>query len=322
MFKHKEREMNMYYIGVDLGGTNIAVGLVSEEGRIITKASTPTINTRPIEEIVADMAKLCHKVVEDAKVSMDEVKAIGVGAPGTIDSKNGVIVYSNNIKMENVKIREMLQKHIDKPINLENDANAAAYGEYYINGNNAESFVFITLGTGVGGGIVINGKIYRGFNGAGAELGHITTVEDGIECTCGHKGCWEAYASVTALIRQTKEAMDKNPDSMMHKWLHDNGKVSGRTAFDCAKKGDMAAQSVVDNYIKHVGEGLISVLNIFQPEKILIGGGISKEGDYLLNPIKEYAFKGDYNKFMPKTSIEIATLFNDAGIIGAAISAK
>lgn len=312
----------MYYIGVDLGGTNIAVGLVSEEGKIITKASTPTLSGRPIEEVVGDMAMLCNKVALDAGVSMDDVEAIGIGSPGTVDNKNGVIVYSNNIKMENVKLREMLQKHIDKRVNLENDANAAAFGEYYINGNNAESFVFITLGTGVGGGIVINGKIYRGFNGAGAELGHITTVEDGIECTCGHKGCWESYASVTALIRQTKEAMDKNPSSMMHKWVQDNGKVSGRTAFDCAKKGDEAAQSVVDNYIKHISEGIISVINIFQPEKILIGGGISKEGDYLLNPIKEIAFKGDYNKFMPKTSIEIATLFNDAGIIGAAISAK
>ncbi len=314
--------MNVYYIGVDLGGTNIAVGLVSEEGKIITKASTPTLSGRPIEEVVEDMAMLCNKVALDAGVSMDDVKAIGVGSPGTVDNKNGVIVYSNNIKMENVKLREMLQKHIDKPINLENDANAAAFGEYYINGDHAESFVFITLGTGVGGGIVINGKIYRGFNGAGSELGHITTIEDGIECTCGHKGCWESYASVTALIRQTKEAMDKNPQSKMHTWAKDNGEVNGRTAFDCAKKGDKAAQLVVDNYIKHISEGLISVINIFQPEKILIGGGISKEGDYLINPVKELAFKGDYNKFMPKTSIEIATLFNDAGIIGAAISAK
>ena len=312
----------MIYVGIDLGGTNIAAGLVTENGKIVSQTSTPTISTRPIEEIVADMAKVCYKVVEDAKISMDEVEAIGVGAPGTIDNQNGVIVYSNNIKMENVKIREMLQKHIDKPVNLENDANAAAYGEYCINGNNAESFVFITLGTGVGGGVVINGKIYRGFNGAGGELGHITTVEDGVDCTCGHKGCWEAYASVTALIRQTKEAMEKNPDSMMNEWAKTNPKISGRTAFECAKKGDKAAKEVVDGYIRHIGQGLVSILNIFQPEKILIGGGISKEGDYILNPLKEYVYKEDYNKFMPKTAIEIATLFNDAGIIGAAFSAK
>ena len=317
-----ERITDMYYLGVDLGGTNIAVGLVDEAGKIITKASTPTLSGRPIEEVVADMARVCNKVVEDANVSMNDVKAIGIGSPGTVDNKNGVIVYSNNIKMENVNLREMLQKHINKPVNLENDANAAAFGEYVINGKGAQSFVFITLGTGVGGGVVIDGKIYRGFNGAGGELGHITTVENGVQCSCGHKGCWATYASVTALIRQTKEAMDKNPDSAMHEWVKANGKVSGRTAFDCAKKGDKAAKEVVDGYIRHIGEGLVSVLNIFQPEKLLIGGGISKEGDYLLNPLKEYVYGEDYNKYMPKTSIEIATLFNDAGIIGAAISAK
>lgn len=312
----------MYYIGVDLGGTNIAVGLVTEEGKIIAKASTPTLSKRPLEKIVSDMARLCKEVVKDVNVSMDDVKSIGIGAPGTVDSKNGIVLYSNNIKMENVKLVEMLKKHIDKPVSLENDANAAAYGEYYINGKNAESFVFITLGTGIGGGIVINGKIYRGFNGAGAELGHITTVEDGALCTCGHNGCWEAYASVTALIKQTKEIMDKNPDSMMHKWVLEKGKLSGRTAFECAKKGDNAAKEVVKNYVKHIGEGLISVLNIFQPEKIVIGGGISKEGNYLLEPIKEHIRKYDYNKFAPKTEIEISKLFNDAGIVGAAISAK
>lgn len=311
----------MLYLGVDLGGTNIAVGIVDEKGSLLASDSTPTLKERPTEEVVADIAALCKKVVANTDLSMDDIEAIGMGTPGTVDNKNGVIAYSNNIRMKNVKMREMLQSHINKPVNLENDANAAALGEYVINGGGAKSYIFITLGTGVGGGIVIDGKIYRGFNGAGAELGHITTIADGYECTCGNKGCWECYASVTALIRQTKEAMENDPQSAMHEWVKANGKVSGRTAFDCAKKGDKTAQTVVDTYIKHIGEGLLSVLNVFQPEKISIGGGISKEGDYLLEPLKEYVYKYDYNKYMPKTKIETATLFNDAGIIGAALSA-
>lgn len=174
----------------------------------------------------------------------------------------------------------------------------------------------------MGGGIIINKKIYRGFNFAGAELGHITLMVDGEQCSCGKKGCWEAYASVTALIRQTKEAIDKNPNGLMAQLSEKEGKVSGRTAFEAAKQGDKAAAEVVAMYEKYIAEGLVSILNIFQPEKLVIGGGISREGDYLLNPVKELVYKDDYNKHMPKTEIEIASLFNDAGIIGAAMASQ
>lgn len=312
----------MFYLGIDLGGTNIAVGLVDENGKIVHQDSTPTLASRPGEEIVNDMCALCEKVVKDSGHTMEEVVSIGVGSPGTVDNTNGVIAYSNNINMENFPMRELIQKHIDKPVNLENDANAAAYGEYIANGNGAESYIFITLGTGVGGGIIINKKIYRGFNFAGAELGHITLMVDGEQCSCGKKGCWEAYASVTALIRQTKAAIEKNPDSLMAEIAEREGKVSGRTAFEAAKQGDKAAAEVVAMYEKYIAEGLVSILNIFQPEKLVIGGGISREGDYLLNPVKELVYKDDYNKHMPKTDIEIASLFNDAGIIGAAMSSQ
>lgn len=311
----------MLYLGIDLGGTNIAAGIVDDKGRILRKDSTPTILSRPIEEIVGDMAELCRRLVKEEGLTMDDIAAIGLGSPGTVDNKNGVIVYSNNIPMKNIPMRKMLEEHFPgKPINLENDANAAAYGEYIVNGNNAESFVFITLGTGVGGGVIINGKLYRGFNSAGGELGHITLISGGEPCTCGKNGCWESYASVTALIRQTKAAMAANPESMMNEWSEKNGKVSGRTAFDCAKEGDKTAKEVVKQYAIYVADGLSSIINIFQPEKLSIGGGISKEGDYLLDPIKEFLAENDYNKYMPKTKVEIATLFNDAGIIGAALS--
>lgn len=311
------------YIGIDLGGTNIAAGVVDKAGHIIHKSSIPTLAQRPAEEIADDMAKLCADITVGAGCSMSDIEAIGVGCPGTVDNRNGIVRYACNLRMENTPLGTMLEEKLNKKVFLENDANAAAFGEYIVNGDNAESFVLITLGTGVGGGAIINGRLLRGFNGAGGELGHIVINADGSEvCSCGLKGCWEAYASVTALIRQTKEAMQKNADSAMHEWVKEYGKVSGRTAFECAKAGDKTANEVVKLYIRYVGLGLISILNIFQPNKILIGGGISKEGDYLLNPLREYVYAGDYNKRGEKTKIEAATLFNDAGIIGAALSAQ
>ena len=312
----------MYYIGVDLGGTNIAAGVVDEQGKILKQGSAPTMNERHYSEIVRDMAELCKKITEEAGLSMSDIQGIGIGCPGSIDNKTGMVVYANNLKMDHTPLAAELKKYIDLPVNVENDANAAAMGEYVVNGGGVDSFVFITLGTGVGGGVVIDGKLYRGFNGVGAELGHVTLVHDGVPCTCGNHGCWEAYASVTALIRQTKEAMEKHPDSLMCEFAEKEGKVSGRTAFEAAKKGDPAAQEVVDQYVRYVADGLVGVVNTFQPERLVIGGGISKEGDYLLNPIKEYVKKYDYNKYMPRTDISIATLFNEAGIIGAALSVR
>ncbi len=295
--------------------------MVDKAGHIVYKLSVSTLAQRPIEEIAEDMANLCVDIVDGANCSIADIEAVGVGCPGTVDNKRGVIAYSCNLKMKNTKLRAMLEKRLGKRINLENDANAAALGEYAVNGNNADSFVLITLGAGVGGGVIIDGKPYRGFNCAGGELGHIIiNAEDDEQCSCGIKGCWEAYASVTELIRQTKQAMQSYSSSMMHKWVQEYGEVSGRTAFECAKAGDRTAKEVVEQYIRYVSYGLISILNIFQPSKILIGGGISKEGDYLLNPLREYVYAGDYNKHREKTKIEAATLFNDAGIIGAALS--
>lgn len=312
----------MYYLGVDLGGTNIAVGLVTEDGKIIASDSTPTLAEREYPEIVADMAKVCKKVVADAGVDMSEVASIGIGSPGSIDSENGVVLYANNLKFDRAPIAAELRKHIDLPVNIENDANAAAYGEYVANGNGADDFIFITLGTGVGGGIIINKKLYKGFNGIGGELGHITLVHNGKMCSCGNPGCWEAYASVTALISQTKEAIAKNPDSLMAKIAEENGEVNGRTAFNAAKAGDAAGQAVVDQYRDYIASGLVSIINIFQPERIVVGGGISREGEYLLAPIREYCEKYGYNKISKRTKIQVATLYNDAGIIGAALAAR
>lgn len=312
------------FIGIDLGGTNIAVGVVDENNNIIASDSTPTLAERHWTEIVKDMAELTKKVTADAGFTLDDIESIGIGCPGTIDTDNGMVVYSNNIVMDHAPVADEIKKNlgIDVPVNLENDANAAAYGEYIATGANAKSFIFITLGTGVGGGVVLNGKLYRGFNFAGAELGHFIMNVNGEPCSCGAKGCWEAYASVTALIRQTKVAMEANPDSLMNKIAEENGKVSGRTSFTAAAEGDKAAIDVVNKYIEYVATGIASMVNIFQPEILVIGGGISKEGDRILNPLKDIVNSIDYNKFMPKTDIRIAKLYNDAGIIGAALAAK
>lgn len=309
------------FIGIDLGGTNIAVGLVDNTPSVIAQASRPTNAKRPYQEIIRDMAELCKEVTENAGYTMTDIQGIGVGSPGTIDSTNGEIVYANNLDWHHVPlVKELKTYYPDIPMAVENDANAAAYGEYIVNGDNTESFLAITLGTGVGGGIVLDKKIYRGFNGAGGEIGHFTLVHNGEYCTCGKNGCWEAYASVTALIRQTEAAIKANPDSLMRKKAEENGSVSGRTAFEAAKEGDAAAQQVVDTYLEYVADGISSVINIFQPNVLVIGGGISREGDYMLKPIQQYIDKYTYCKDIPQTQLKIATLFNDAGIIGAALA--
>lgn len=310
------------YIGIDLGGTNIAVGIVDNKGNILAHASTPTLPDRHWTEIVKDMAILTNKVTTAAGKNLADLKVVGIGIPGNIDNNNGVVVYTSNLNMENVPIASEFRKYIDIPVNLENDANAAAYGEYFANAKNSDNFLMVTLGTGVGGGIVLKGKIFRGFNGAGGEIGHHVICIGGEKCSCGRYGCYESYASVTALIKQTKKKMALSPDSMMHNWVKENGKINGQTAFDCAAWGDEAAIEVRDTYIQYVAEGIVNLINIFQPETVVIGGGISQEGDVLLKPIRSYVEKHEYNKHVSRTRIEIAKLFNNAGIVGAAMSAK
>lgn len=312
--------MAQYKIGIDLGGTNIAVGIVTLDGAILAKKSVKTGSKRPFDEIVRDMADCTLSLLEENNISLDDVLHIGIGAPGSIDTANGTIVYANNFTdSENIPIKKLLQSHIDKPVYVGNDANVAALGEV-ISGaaKGLKNVVMVTLGTGVGGGIVINGEIYEGQYSAGAELGHIVIIQNGEQCTCGRRGCWEAYASATALIRQTAQAMKEHPESLMNSMTTlDN--VSGRTAFDAARKGDAAGQEVVDRYIKYIAEGIVDVINIFRPEILIIGGGICNEGDYLLKPMREYINKYVYagNRF-PEPKIAVAALGNDAGIIGAA----
>lgn len=312
----------MYYVGIDLGGTNIAAGLVDDNGKLLHKLSVHTPSDVDYTVIVEEMVKISKKVVSEYGVSEDEIKSVGIGCPGSIDYKKGSVAYSNNIKMYDAPVCEEFKKYWNVPVALENDANAAALGEYVACGENANVFVAVTLGTGVGGGVIIDGKIFTGSNGAGAELGHSTLVHDGLPCTCGKKGCWECYASATALVNQTKIAIEKHPESLMTKISKERGKVNGRTAFDAAKQNDSVAEYVVKKYLEYVADGIVSMVNIFQPDKVVISGGISNEGEYILKPIREYVEKYDYNKLFKKVEITTATLLNDAGIIGAAYAGK
>lgn len=310
-----------YYIGIDLGGTNIVAGVVDENYNIISKASTRTNCPRPAQEIADDMAAMAIKAVEDANLTMDQIEWVGVGTPGIANSETGIIEYSNNLGFVNTPMAEYIRKHIDKPVFIENDANAAAYGEYVAGAaKGAKNAVCITLGTGVGGGIVIDGKIYSGSNFAGAEIGHTVISVDGPQCSCGRKGCFEVYSSATGLVRMTKEKMAECPDSKMHDITAErNGKVSARTSFDAMRLGDAAAKEVVDFYIKCLAAGITNTINIFQPDVLCIGGGVCNEGDPLLLPMKEIVAKEVYTRNSPKnTEIVIAKLGNDAGLIGAA----
>ena len=310
----------MYRIGIDLGGTNIVAGVVDEKHNIVAKAKCKTDLPRPAEEIVADMAAVSRQAVEEAGLTMADIAAVGVGCPGTCNLDTGVVEYSNNLKFDNLPLRDMLKAELDKDVYIENDANAAALGEALAGAaRGAKSCVCITLGTGVGGGIIIDGKIYGGHNFAGAELGHTVIVVDGEACTCGRRGCWEAYASATALIRQTRTAMAKHPESIMWTLAGNFEGVTGRTAFDAMREGDPVGRLVVDNYIRYIASGLTNVINIFQPEVLCVGGGICNEGDTLLKPLEKHIANERYSKHsIRQTRLCRAQLGNDAGVIGAA----
>lgn len=306
-----------YYAGIDLGGTFIKGGIVSSRGELVIKDKIPTDTKRPYIEIIKDMAALVNGLSERAGVS---VEAVGIGSPGTVDSENGVIVYSNNFGWSNVPLAEKIGDILGIPVFITNDANAAALGESFMGaGKDYKSMVLVTLGTGVGGGIVLYGKLFEGGRSAGAELGHTVIRTNGEKCTCGRRGCLEAYASATALINSTKAAMINHPESYM--WRICGGeieKVDGKTAFDATGAGDKTAAKVVRKYIRCLGEGITDFCNIFRPGAVLLGGGVCAQGDTLLKPLKKFVADNIFGgaDYAP-VEIRAAALGNDAGIYGA-----
>ena len=310
----------MYYLGIDLGGTNIAVGLVNEELTIVAKDSLPTPANDPVS-IADTMAVLCRRLVAQKGISFEDVAYAGIACPGIVDRANGEVIYANNINFDHFPLSRLLSERIPlKAVYLENDANAAALGEVKAGGaRGARNSIMITLGTGVGGGIIINGQVYMGFNCTGGELGHMVIEKNGVPCTCGRRGCFEAYSSATGLVRMTREKMEKHPESLMHELVRRCGKVSGRTAFDADRAGDAAGSEVVSEYVSYLACGIVNLINIFQPEILVIGGGVCNERENLLSRLYPLVKKDTYGSgLVPATDLKIAELGNDAGIIGAA----
>jgi len=314
-----------YYVGIDLGGTNIKAGIVTSEGSILNKKSIKTNAKREMEEIVTDMARLATEVIAEAGLSKTDVEAIGIGSPGTPDNKAGTLVYANNLPFYNAPMRRIIRDIIDIPVYVDNDANCAAMAESVAGAaSGIENSVTITLGTGVGCGVIINHRIFSGFNQAGSEFGHTVIEVGGASCTCGRLGCFEAYGSATGLIRMTKEAADANPDSALNDLAAQrDGKISAKTSFDAMRLGDKVAAEVVDKYIEYLSDGLANVINAFMPEILVIGGGVCNEGDPLLIPLRERTMKKPYyGPGVRKTEIRLAQMGNDAGIVGAAMMGK
>ncbi len=313
-----------YYVGIDLGGTNIKAGIVDSEGKMLNKKSIKTNADRPMEEIITDMGKLAVDVISDAGLTNDQVKAIGIGSPGTPDNEAGVLVYSNNLPFNMAPMREIIKKVVDLPVYIDNDANCAGMAEAVAGAaKGAKDSVTITLGTGIGAGVIINGRIYSGFNQAGSEFGHTVLVSGGQQCSCGRKGCFEAYGSASALVRMTKEAAEANPDSKLNEVIEEEGKVNAKVAFVAMRRDDKVAAEVVDTYIDYLADGLANAINTFMPEVLVIGGGVCGEGDPLLVPLREKTLSRPYfGPGVKKTRIELAQMGNDAGIVGAAMMAK
>lgn len=310
----------MIYVGVDVGGMSIKVGLVTSEGKIVLSRAFETEQEKGFKSMFARTADMINTLLTEADYSILDLGGIGIGIPGTVDGKKGIIVSAVNIGCKNENLEEEMSQYFNVPIKVGNDANMAALGEQRFGaGKGRENVVMVTLGTGIGGGIIIDGKLYDGNGGAGGEVGHQVIVIDGEGCNCGRKGCWEKYASATALINQTKIAMAENPSSLMHKIAAEQGGVNGRTAFLAKDAGDSAGIAVVENYIHYLSEGLLNLAYILHPEVFIIGGGISHEGKNVMEPLRANVNESfDKSGMLPYIEIVQAELGNNAGIIGAA----
>ena len=310
----------MNYLGIDLGGTNIKGGVVNEAGEILREASRPTqVENGP--DAIADGIAALIKELEQGET----FGGVGLGCPGTVDDESGEVVCAFNLNLIHYDLRGAIKARTGYEIRLGNDANVAALAEATVGaGRGAHSTVVITLGTGVGCGVVLEGKMLTGYTGAASELGHMVIAEGGAQCTCGRRGCFETYASATALIRMTRDAMAKNPNSAMHAVAGENGAVDGRTAFTAAERGDAAAAEVVHEYVKYLASGVTNVVNIFFPEIVAFSGGVANQGEALLRPLREEVRRQEFGGAYVKRHAKLVqcTLGYQSGIIGAALLAK
>lgn len=310
----------MYYIGIDVGGTKIKAGLVREDGEILRRCEIETGARRAAEEIAASIASLCEKLAFGIK---NEIRSIGIGLPGAVSNKTGEVLFTPNVNFGRFPLRDAVEKETGKPVFLGNDADCAALGEYMMLPEKVENMILVTLGTGIGGGMILGGKLYTGANGIAGEIGHSMLRLGDRECSCGRRGCFEAYGSVTALIADTKRFAIENPETNLRKALGENFEnLSGKSAFDLAKSGDKDAKNIVNTWISYIAEGVTDLINILQPELLLIGGGISREGEFLLAPLRKLVAEKIYKSGAQTTEIRAAEMGNDAGLLGAAFLFK
>ncbi len=317
--------MEQYLIGIDLGGTTVKAGVLDNTGKILSNVNLHCPRTEGDSAILDAIVNTVHLALDTAGVGLDQITDVGIGTPGIANCDTGIVEYSCNLGFMNTPLADMLSRRLGKPVLIENDANVAALGEFYAGaGKDTDSLVAITLGTGIGGGVVLHNRLVQGFNFAGTELGHMVITQDGELCGCGRHGCWEAYASATALIRQTRRAMEENPTSLMWQIAKGNLELAnGRTPFAAMEQGDAAATRVVRDYCKYVAVGLVNIVNIFQPQVICLGGGISNAGQTLLDPVQKILDLEDYARNSPRRcKLVLAQLGNDAGLIGAAMLHK
>ena len=309
----------MIAIGIDIGGTSIKGAAVDCNGKVYETFSMPFIKGEPGALTIRKLASLVKDYISRLNLEK-EVIGIGIGSPGTLNVAEGVVEYSNNLGWNQLRVADIIHETLPYPVRLTNDANAAALGEAkYGAGKEYSNIIMLTLGTGVGGGIIIDGKLYEGNLGKAGELGHVVVQVDGEPCTCGRKGCLEAYASATALIRETKKAMLEHKESLLWKFCPDINGIGARTTFDAAKEGDSVAIELIDNYVKYLGEGILNYCNIFRPEVIVLSGGVANAGDYLFNKLNAYVKERNYGyKETPEVKILPAKLGYDSGKIGAA----
>ena len=316
----------MKYVGVDIGGTNLKAGLVDESGVLLATQKMKVASIADDEGLAWTVASLVQELACTVNIPVSDVASVGVGVPGTVEIRSGSINYTCNLPLRNVPLRKLFRRYLSIPLYIENDANCAALAEYLVGaGRDSKRFVTVTLGTGVGAGIVHNGKIYHGANGMAGEVGHMVIQRDGLPCPCGRRGCWEQYASATALKRLTAEALAAHPDSILAQVVAENeGRVSGQSAFIAARRGDPVGQQVCDEYVDYLACGVVNVVNIFQPDTLAIGGGVSNEAEeQLLLPVRQRVAR----ESIPcgrdrRTRIVKAELGNRAGLIGAALLGK
>lgn len=314
----------MKYVGIDVGGTNLVAGVVDENGHILDKVSHPVDKQMTADDMCAELARLAMKVCEMSEIPLDKIEAVGVGLPGLVDNKSGVVIQTPNMPFKNTAFRELFQKVWNIPVYLGNDANCAAIGEYWAGAaKGCDPAVMITLGTGIGGGLVVGGKLFTGFANSGMEVGHMIVHPNGVLCGCGSRGCWEQYGSATALIRLTQSEMERDRTSVLWELCEgDRFKVQGRTAFAGARLGDAASKRALSVYLQGLSIGIVNLINILQPEIICLGGGVSNaEDDLLLDPLRQLVQEAVFDKHVP-IRLEKASLGNDAGVVGAALLCK